>query len=111
VEGQLFEFDIAPDGKAAELLDVVLELAFELTQRAVHIDTHSLKSSGRWESDTDKIRHTWVGLITYGGPTVGPKNPVNYAIYERARGGSHDFFYPLGEVMPMFAEAVREGML
>jgi hypothetical protein len=99
-----------PDAKAKLLLDGVLEVAFEWTQADVHIDTHSLRPSGRKDSKTIKYKKQWVGEISYGGATAGPKRVVDYAIYEKARGGAHDFFKSLPAAMPLFAEAVREAM-
>lgn len=80
-------------------LESMLASAFTLTQVATHVITGSLKASGKTESDFDG--EVWTGQITYGGalwktPAPGPPNdPVNYAIYEMARGGEHDFFGPL----------------
>ena len=34
----------------------------------------------------------WQGEFSVGGPSSGPNNPVDYAIYEWARGGEHDMF-------------------
>lgn len=111
IEVDLSQLDQALDGKAVALLDFVLELAFEITQADVHIETHSLKPSGRHFSEVDRMRQTWSGMITYGGPTTGPKNPVTYAIYEKARGGSHDFFAGLPALDEMFIGAVLEAMI
>lgn len=89
-----------PGFKVVHALEAVLQAAFLETQAATHIITGSLKASGRTSSDfTDE--KVWEGEISYGGPQYrdvapGPPNdPVDYAIYEMARGGDHDFFAAL----------------
>lgn len=88
-----------PPHKPVGKLEGVLAAAFAETQAATHILTGSLKASGKTDSDFDG--DVWEGSITYGGvlwraPFPGPANdPVDYAIYEMARGGDHDFFAPL----------------
>jgi hypothetical protein len=53
------------------------------SQELVHVDTVALKRSGR--HSTTRIVHRVIGEVRYGG-THG----VDYAIFEFARGGSHD---------------------
>lgn len=85
--------------EATVKLEGVLQAAFGETQAATHVITGSLKASGKTESDMHEDE--WVGTIEYGGelwavPSPGPaRDPVDYAIYEMARGGDHDFFGPL----------------
>lgn len=85
--------------EATVKLEALVQTAFAETQAATHIITGSLKASGKTE--TDMHDDEWVGTIEYGGalwktPAPGPANdPVDYAIYEMARGGDHDFFAPL----------------
>lgn len=81
-----------PPVKAIMALETLLTKTFAATQAATHIITTSLKQSGKTESDFDGSQ--WHGDISYGGPSGGPNNPVDYAIYEMARGGHHDFFGP-----------------
>jgi hypothetical protein len=89
-----------PGFKVVNALEAVLQAAFLETQAATHIITGSLKASGRTSSDTSDA-WVWEGEISYGGPLYrapapGPPNdPVDYAIYEMARGGDHDFFAAL----------------
>jgi hypothetical protein len=45
----------------------------------------------------------------YGGMTISSV-PVNYAIYEQRRGGSHDFMAPLPLIEQVMAEAIKEAM-
>lgn len=85
-----------PHYKTTVQLEALLRAAFLNTQARTHIITGSLKASGKTDSDFDG--DVWTGTITYGGalwktPAPGPPNdPVDYAIYEMARGGDHDFF-------------------
>lgn len=72
---------------------------FQLTQRAVHIQTGSLKSSGKLDTDTDD--NSWKGTISYGGISSGVHNPVRYAGHELERGGPHNYM----------AEAINYGNL
>lgn len=68
--------------------------AFADTQAATHVITGSLKISGKLSTDFDG--RTWDMQITYGGSAPGAVfDPVRYAIYERARGGEHDFMAPI----------------
>lgn len=83
----------------------ILDVNFAVTQGDVHIDTLSLKPSGHREV-TDSDDHSWGGHITYGGPTVGPRNPVNYAAYEQDRGGQHDFMRGTEFIDDEFVSAV-----
>lgn len=85
-----------PSYKVTSGLETVHRAVFVDTQARTHIITGSLKASGKSETDFDG--ETWTGKITYGGvlwkpAAPGPPNdPVDYAIYEMDRGGSHDFF-------------------
>lgn len=88
-----------PGFKVVGALEAVLQASFLETQAATHIITGSLKASGRTSSEFTDDR-VWEGEISYGGsmyrePAPGPPPPsgkVDYAIYEMARGGEHDFF-------------------
>src|SRR5207244_2715073 len=63
----------------------VLVGQFSGTQAYVHVITGSLRASGK--PDTHANRHEFRGEISYGGAAPGwPHDPVDYAIYERARG-------------------------
>jgi hypothetical protein len=110
-----------PDFKTVAELDAVLHQGFVKTQAAVHVETESLKASGKESSEVDKLDHAWEGEIEYGGPSLGPNNPVNYAIYEKARGaggaggpsdlkGDHDFMAPLPSLHPSYITAIKKGL-
>jgi hypothetical protein len=73
----------------------------------VHIETGSLKSTGRLE--TSYVGYAWAGTIHYGGAAPGMINdPVYYGVYELARGGTHFFFAPAYDEVP---EAIIDGIL
>lgn len=73
---------------AAEWLQAT-EIMFDRTQQLVHIISGDLLDSGR-VSITDRDKLSIESTITYGG-TMGTEGPVDYATYEIARGGNHDF--------------------
>ena len=69
----------------------------------------------------DRFVKKWEGEISYGGPSTGVNNPVDYAIYEAARGvggaggasnakGDHNFMRPLDLLDPEFVEAIVKGL-
>lgn len=76
-------------GVLRERLDTLLQTQFQFTQAAVHIQTGSLKSSGK--SDSDATASRWKGFVSYGGPSKGVHNPVKYAEQELSRGQDHDY--------------------
>jgi hypothetical protein len=109
IERELERLDNALDGSAERRLDAALETAFTATQQVVHIDTGSLRISGRAESSMRGDE--WEGTITYGGVAPGAVNdPVEYAGYERDRGGSHDFLRTLPMYDDLFEAAVRDAL-
>ncbi len=69
--------------------EAILTTQFQITQKAVHIQTGSLKSSGKIDSDRDN--NSWKGQFSYGGISSGVHNPVRYAIHELDRGAFHDY--------------------
>lgn len=87
-------------------LEKLLSATFAATQAATHIITTSLKQSGKVESDFDGAH--WEGSIEYGGDSTGPINPVDYAIYEMARGGDHNFLAPAEAAEPAFEAIIAE---
>jgi len=100
-----------PGFKVVHELETVLKLAFLETQALTHVITGSLKASGRTSSDFSNEK-VWEGEISYGGSLHRaalpgpPNNPVDYAIYEMARGDTHDFFATLPAFDPMFEHAI-----
>lgn len=95
-----------PGFKLVGALEAVLKAAFLDTQARTHVITGSLKASGTTSSDFDG--DDWHGQIKYGGASTGPNNPVDYAIYEMARGGDHDFFGNLPAFEPQFEAAIAK---
>lgn len=107
IDRVLTHFDRMPDGTTRTMLNAALQVGFKATQAAVHVETGSLKASGRTREDVSKIANRWEGQIIYGGRSTGSKNnPVDYAIYEQRRGiggaggpsdakGDHDFLRPM----------------
>ena len=110
VEKEFSRLEKLPDFKTQAALDAVLELGFKTTQTEVHVITGSLKLSGKKSSEVHEKTHTWVGEIRYGGPSLGVNNPVDYAIYEKARDAEHDFMKSLPALHPLYVEAIRKGL-
>lgn len=79
------EFDrlANPDPEALIRWHQATEVMFDRSQQFVHVITAALKQSGRM--DVRETRNTLHGEITYGGTAA-----CDYAVYEFARGGSHD---------------------
>lgn len=94
--------------KAKVYLDAVLASGFKATQAYVHILTGSLKASGKSSSEVDGDQ--WIGTIEYGGASLGINNPVTYAIYEKARGGDHDFLTPLKALDSLYVIALLKAL-
>lgn len=75
------------------LWDQANDYAFSETQRRVHVLSGDLKRSGRQDkAQIDGL--TLIGGFTYGGVPGQFHKIVNYAEYELARGGTHDFITP-----------------
>ncbi len=104
---QTREFDrLLNMGAATAALERVLALQFAAGQAAVHVDTGSLR--GSQEIDSDYAGGRWAGVISFGGASPGFVNdPVDYAIYEAARGGHHDFTLPITRLSPQYHDAMR----
>jgi hypothetical protein len=86
--------------------EAVLASQFQVTQQVVHVQTGSLRNSGKISSS--KTPDEWKGEMVYGGPSVGfPHNPVKYAHYEQEREGSHDFMEPAYKMDDRYGEAVE----
>lgn len=89
----------------------VNDVMFANTQRYVHVYPvrgGSLKASGKTETKRGGAG-TIVGETTYGGGTGVHGRKVDYAIYEIARGGSHDFItLALNDTQSVFTEGVGQ---
>jgi hypothetical protein len=86
-------------------LDGVLKLGFESTRAVVHVDTGRLKASGKSKSKVSK--GDWQGQFSF--PAVNNEE-VTYGIYERKRGGAHDFFAGVFALKPLFKAAILKGL-
>lgn len=106
---ELDRLDRVPSAKGIKALEAVLNYGYEITNAGVHVETGSLKSS---EKATSSESHkTWEGKLEWGGPSAGVNNPVDYAIYELARGGPHDFRETATiDLPPEWIEAVKEAL-
>lgn len=93
VEAELDRLSDGPGIRDLIRFEAILGEQFTKTQARVHIDTGSLKRSGRHKSSMDRKGNRWEGEISYGGPSF-PNNPVKYAGHEQNRGGNHDFLRP-----------------
>jgi hypothetical protein len=109
LDDMYYEVDRLSRGPAySDLLDfeIVLQDQFQASQRAVHVQTRSLKMSGK--SSFNSTKDKWEGEITYGGPSGGIFDPVDYAEYERERGGLHDFLAPVERLSREYIAAMRK---
>jgi hypothetical protein len=115
IDAELDRLDRMPSEEMSGLLNAVLTSAFFATQAQVHVITGSLKGSGNASSEDSHSggveEGQWTGTIQYGGPSPGfIHDPVNYAAYEQARHGSHDFMAPFYAFQDAFIEAMRVGL-
>jgi hypothetical protein len=110
MDAELDRISRMPDPRMVRLLDTALNVGFDVTQADVHILTGSLKASGKHDHETNQALHQWEGTIEYGGVSTGVNNPVDYAIYEKRRGGAHDFTAGLALIDPLFRAAMRTGL-
>lgn len=114
-----FDVDISdPDNELTRLIDGLtgqdthefdskLAWQFMQTQQKVHVDTYSLKHSGRMDSKHTKTK--WEGEIIYGGPSPDSVyDPVEYAQDEYGRGGDHDFLEPVKQARAPYVEPMLD---
>ena len=99
---------LAKGPSAADILrlEAVLTRQYEATRANVHVITGSLKSSARVASNATEDK--WEGVISYGGPSTGVHNPVDYAEFELERGGRHDFLEPARVMSQQYIDAINE---
>lgn len=99
-----------PSRKMIASLDAVLDVGFAEVVANTDVITGSLKSSAKKDSGANAAKQQWEGSIQMGGPSAGVNNPVDYAIYEKARGGEHDFFKGLPGLHPAYIAAILKGL-
>lgn len=81
------------------------EATFNISQELVHVITGSLMLSGKLTFEKKKAGIKV--LISYGGESAGPKNPVTYASIEWNRGGPHDWMTPaITETADLYPESL-----
>lgn len=88
-------------------LDAVLEVGFETARAKVHVDTGRLKGSGKKSSKTRKAAAEWEGQFSF--PAVNDEG-TTYGMYERERGGAHDFFSATYLLKSLFRAALVKGL-
>lgn len=110
----------------AGVLEEVHRVNFLESQAITHVISGSLKASGKTSTSWSQRDLRWEGTMEYGGALVRvpvplptgtskqyspsafePKDPVKYAVYERARGGPHDFFGPAPIWKEKYEAAIR----
>lgn len=75
-----------------------LARAFLECDARIHVETGSLKSTARPESEGDAVN--WHGQVHVGGAAPGQiRDPAYYGVFELARGGSHFFLEPAYDIM------------
>lgn len=101
---ELDRLDSMPDPKMVALLEGVLTTGLETARAKVHVQTGRLKASGTKKSRTNK--NDWKGEFSFGNESAG----VDYAIYEKERGGGHDFFNQVFLLKALFKQAIAKGL-
>lgn len=96
-----------PTGKMSALLNGELAVTYAKTNAFTHRETGSLAASEKIVKGAPEP-HQWEGALHFGGPSA-PKD-VDYAIYERARGGMHDFLQPAIDSVPDWVAAIKTGL-
>ena len=82
-----------------------LDVQYAAGQAAVHVITGSLRGSER--ATSTYTNGVWQGEVAFGGPSPGkPNDPVDYAVYEMAKGGPHDFRDPIIARSRMYRRAL-----
>lgn len=105
LDAELDRVEDQPDFRTRSILDATLGLLAAEVEAATHVETGSLSGSVKSTSTTNDAIDRWEGEIEVGGASTGPNNPVDYAIYEKARGvggaggpsdakGDHNFMAP-----------------
>jgi hypothetical protein len=105
LERELSRIEGMPNAKMNTALDTAFELGYETVKADVHVQTSSLKNSGK--KSTKHGRSKWEGKFSFGGPSTGVNNPVDYAIYELDRGGDHDFMKTTPQMRATFVTAIK----
>lgn len=110
LEKELDRLDRMPDAETVARLNRVLDLGFSEVQASTHVETGSLKASGKKKSKVNRTKKQWAGELSMGGASTGVHPEVDYAIYEKERGGIHDFYGTLPLLHPFFVRAIKGGL-
>lgn len=85
--------------------DRATERFYGHSQETVHVITNALRTSGRYDTNTDG-RHRVNGDLIYGGT-----EECDYAIYEQGRGAPHDFMtQAFAETRDDYERALLDGI-
>ncbi len=106
LDSEFDRLESMPTLKMTAALDGVLDLGFQTARANVHVDTGRLKKSGKQASKTAKTLNKWEGMFSFGAPSEG----VDYAIYEKERGGAHNFFNQVFLLKNLFRVALLKGL-
>lgn len=106
IDREFDRLESLPDAKMNASLDAVLTEGFETARGRVHILTGALKASGKKTSSSNKALSRWQGMFSFGAPNQG----VDYAIYEKERDGSHNFFSQVHLLHRRFVSAILRGL-
>ena len=110
LEAELIRLDNEPGPGTRAALATVLSTGEAVGKAATHVDTGALKASVGSKSDYSAVTKIWQGDIYWGGPLPGPSFPVDYAYYERRRGGGHDYVDSLKVLDRMWIAAIKKGL-
>lgn len=110
IDSELDRIEAMPDFKTKVALEQVLTHGVVTIMADTHVLTGSLKSSIKKRSESEKITAEWKGEIEAGGASGGVNNPVDYAIYEKARGEDHNFMASTKLLDPMWIDALKKGL-
>lgn len=94
-----------PTFAMAGYLDSALDISFQDSRAKVHIDTGKLKRSGK--KRIRDSRFGWSGQFSF---LQRNKKGTPYGVYERARGGAHDFLGGASGYTKLFVAAMVEGL-
>lgn len=88
----------------------VLSTGEALAKASTHVLSGALKASIGSTDTYFTAAKKWQGDIYWGGPLPGPSAPVDYAWYERRRGGDHDFTEVLKILNSQWIAAIKKGL-
>lgn len=102
LEKEFDRLEAMPTPSMVANLEAVLDFGFDGALGVVHIDTGKLKKSGKKTSKANK--NDWKGQFTFPAKN---KKGTKYGMYERKRGGFHDFLRQTPALKPLFKIAIK----